>query len=366
VNLSAVIDELVEERGLDKDVLSDIISEGMLAAYEKKFPDYPLRVKYNHKTDELIVEVEKEVVSSVKDAEAEISARKAKNIKSSAKVGDMLWVPFDGKIGRIEILRAKQVIASQIRKIEAKAIYDEFKEKEGTIVHGVVHKAERGGIAVKLQDTLAFLPRSFMSKSDKCIVGYPIRALLKEVLPEPRNENQLILSRTSEDFLRKLFELEIPEVFEKLVEIKQIVRSPGYKSKVVVVSNDSNIDPVGTCVGVGGVRIKPILKELGGEKIDIIAWDESPEAMVRSALKPAIVNKVQISDNTARVWVDEDQRSLAIGKGGQNISLASRLTGLNIELVQPEQERDTEARLQQHLSQEEEKELQKQELQDEA
>ncbi len=366
MNLSAVIDELVEERGLDKDVLSDIISEGMLAAYEKKFPDLPLRVKYDHKTDELTVEVEKEVVSSVKDAEIEISSRKAKNIKASAKVGDMLWVPFDGKIGRIEILRAKQVIASQIRKIEAKAIYDEFKDKEGTIVHGVVHKAERGGIAVKLQDTLAFLPRPFMSKSDKCIVGYPIRALLKEVLPEPRNENQLILSRTSEDFLRKLFELEIPEVFEKLVEIKKIVRSPGYKSKVVVVSNDTNIDPVGTCVGVGGVRIKPILKELGGEKIDIIAWDESPEAMVRSALKPAIVNKVQISDNNARVWVDEDQRSLAIGKGGQNISLASRLTGLHIDLVQPEQERDTEARLQQHLSQEEEKELQTQELQDEA
>ena len=158
---------------------------------------------------------------------------------------------------------------------------------------------------------------------------------MKEVLPEPRNDNQLILDRASPLFIEKLFELEIPEVFEKLVEIKKVVRIPGYKSKVIVVSHDKNIDPVGTCVGVGGVRIKPILKELGTEKIDIIAWHDSLELLIKDALKPAVINRVELVDSkNAHVWLDEDQRSLAIGKGGQNISLASQLVGVNIHLVQ--------------------------------
>jgi N utilization substance protein A len=336
VKLSAVIEDLVEERGLDRTVLSTIISEGIYAAYEKKYPDLALRVEYDKKSDDLVVEVQKKVVTNVEDEFAEISVRKAKNVDTKLNVGDTIWLPFEGKIGRIEILRAKQVIAGKIRHIEALAIYEQFKDKEGTIVHGVVHKIERGGTSIKLGDTLAFLPKSLTSPVDKCIVGYPIRALLKEVLMEPRNENQLILDRVSEDFLYKLFELEIPEVFEHLVEIKKIVRIAGYKSKVVVASNDLNIDPVGTCVGVGGVRIKPILKELGGEKIDVIAWSDSPELMVKNALKPAVVNRVELEDTSATVWVDDDQRSLAIGKGGQNIALASKLTGYAIDLAQQE------------------------------
>lgn len=334
MRLTAVIDELVEERGLDKDVLDAIICEGMHAAYQKKYPELPLRVRHDKKTDDVAVEVEKKIVSTVEDPETEISVRKARHIDEKYSAGDTIWLPFEGAIGRIDILRAKQVIATQIRKIEAAAVHDKFKDKEGSIVHGVVHKCEHGGVSVKLQDHMAFLPKSLMSPADKCVVGYPIRALLKEVLVEPRNENQLILDRSSDLFLVRLFELEIPEVYEKLVEIKKIVRAAGYKSKVVVASNDKNIDPVGTCVGVGGVRIKPILKELGGEKIDVLTWDESPETMVRNALKPAIVNKVDIKGSKAYVWVDEDQRSLAIGRMGKNISLAAALCGLDIELVQ--------------------------------
>lgn len=343
VKLSAVIEELVEERGLDKEILNNIICEGMLAAYQKKYPALSLRAHYDKKADDVAVEVEKRVVSVVADEDTEISARKAVHVDKSLQQGDSVWVPFDGGIGRIEILRAKQVIAGKIRKIEAEAVCNTFKEKEGSIVHGVIHKCERGGVVVKLQDFLAFLPKSLMSPADKCIVGYPIRALLKEVLPEPRNENQLILDRSSDQFLGKLFELEIPEVFEKLVEIKKIVRAPGYKSKVVVVSNDPNIDPVGTCVGVGGVRIKPILKELGGEKIDVLSWSDNPEIMVKNALKPAIINNVEVKDGRASVWVDEDQRSLAIGKGGQNISLAARLVNMDINLVQEQRGAQREA-----------------------
>jgi transcription termination/antitermination protein NusA len=341
VKLSDVIDELVDERGLERSMLSSIICEGILAAYTKKYPHLELRVEHNKKSDDIAVYVAKKVSSVVESEEDQISLRKARLTKEDAQVGDVVWVPFEGNIGRIEILRAKQIIAGKIRSIEAMAIYNEFKDKEKTIVHGVVHKCERGGAVVKLHDTMAFLPKSLTIPGDQCIVGHPIRALLKDVLPEPRNDNQLILDRVSDLFLQRLFELEIPEVFEKLVEIKKIVRIPGYKSKVAVVSNDKNIDPVGTCVGVGGARIKPILKELGGEKIDIIAWSDVPAEYVKDALKPAQVSKVQmVGSDHARVFVQEDQRSLAIGKMGQNVALASRLTDINITLAQEENERD--------------------------
>jgi N utilization substance protein A len=335
MKLADVIEELVEERGLDRSVLSTIIAEGMLAAYQKKYPELNLRAEYDKKNDEILVEIQKTVASAVSDEDREISLKKARFIDKKIDVGDMIWLPFEGRIGRIEILRAKQIIAGKIRKVEATAIYNEFKNKEGSIVHGMIHKCERGGAVVKLGDNLAFLPKSLSIPGDKCLVGYPIRALLKEVLPEPRNENQLVLDRSSELFLQRLFELEIPEIFEKLVEIKKIVRIAGYKSKIAVISHDPNIDPVGTCVGVGGSRIKPILKELGTEKIDVIAWSDNLEILVKDALKPAEINRVEILDNnTAQVWLDEDQRSLAIGKMGQNIALASRLAGVNIQLVQ--------------------------------
>lgn len=337
MRLTDVIDELVEERGLDKDTLSTIVCEGMLAAYTKKYPDLTLKVDFDKKTQEMVILIQKEVTTDVEDEDLEISLRKARSVDEKAELGDKIYVPFDGKIGRIEILRAKQVIANSIRKIESSAIYQEFKDKEGTIVHGTIHKCERAGASVKIGDTLAFLPKSLMIPGEKCSAGYTVRALLKEVLVEPRNDNQLILDRSSELFLQRLFELEIPEVFEKLVEIKKIARTPGYKSKVAVVSNDKNIDPVGTCVGIGGARIKPILKELGGEKIDVITWSDSAEIRVRDSLKPAQINRVEIvDDQNANVWLNEDQRSLAIGKMGQNISLASRLSGYNIHLVKSE------------------------------
>ena len=345
MRLTEVIDELVEERGLDREILSGIVCEGMLAAYAKKYPDLTLNVSFDKKTNEMVILIEKEVVENVEDEDLEITPRKARAFNAKAELGDKVQVPFDGKIGRIEILRAKQVIANSIRKIEASAIYDEFKEKEGTIIHGTVHKVERGGAVVKIGETLAFLPKSLMIPDEKCSAGYTIRALLKEVLPEPRNDNQLILDRSSELFLQRLFELEIPEVFEKLVEIKKIVRTSGYKSKVAVVSHDKNIDPVGTCVGIGGARIKPVLKELGGEKIDVIVWSDSPEILVRDSLKPAQINRVEIiDDENCNVLLNEDQRSLAIGKMGQNISLASRLSGYNIHLVkaEPNTRRDEE------------------------
>lgn len=334
MNLLDVVDQLVDERGLDKATLQSIICEGMLAAYKKRFPDIDLVVDYDTEAGDLIVRANKLVVSNVEDEDTQVSLRKARSIRSSAELGETVPVPFDGKIGRIEILKAKQVVATKIKSVEAKLVYDQFKDKEGLIVQGVVHKIEGAGVLVKLQEYMAFLPKSLSIPGERYIVGQPVRAVLKEILVEPRNENQLILDQASPEFLRQLLSLEIPEIYDHLVEIKKIVRSPGYKSKVVIYSNDPNIDPVGTCVGVGGSRIKPVLKELGGEKIDIIKWTESQEEFVRDALKPAQIDRVEmVGDNKAMVWLDEDQRSLAIGKLGQNIKLAAELTGIAIQLA---------------------------------
>jgi N utilization substance protein A len=340
VRLPEVIDELVDERGLDRAILGEIIAEGILAAYQKKYPEVELKAEYDKKTGEVVVFVHKKVVSTAQDDLKEISLKKARFIDKEIKADDQIWLPFEGTIGRIEILKARQLIANKIRKIEATAIYNEFKEKEGEIVHGTIHKCERGGFVVKIDDSLAFLPKSLTIPNDKCIVGYPIKTLLKEVLLEPRNDNQLILDRASDLFLQRLFELEIPEIFEKLVEIKKIVRIPGYKAKIIVFSHDKNIDPVGTCVGVGGSRIKPILKEIANEKIDVIAWSDQKERLIKDALKPAQIDRVEVvDDKIARVWLNEDQRSLAIGRMGQNIALASRLVGIDIQLVQKEESR---------------------------
>lgn len=344
MNLVDVINQLVEERGLDRNILNSIICEGILAAYEKKYPNLELRVDYNKKTGEAEVKVKKIVVPAVEVEEEEISLRKAKNIDANIELDDEIWVPFEGKIGRIETLKAKQVISEKIKSIEYELVYKSFKDKEGTIVYGVVHRCERSGALVKLGDALAFLPNSLSIPDEKCNVGHPIRAILKEVLTAPRNESQLVLDRRSPAFLKGLFELEIPEVFEKLVEIKKIVRIAGYKSKVAVISNDSNIDPVGTCVGIGGARIKPILKEIGGEKIDVIRLTDSVSEFVRDALKPAQIDKVEIIDKTTvKVWLPEDQRSSAIGKMGQNINLASQITGMDIQLVEVKEAKKEES-----------------------
>ncbi|MCK4650758.1 transcription termination factor NusA [Candidatus Babeliales bacterium] len=333
MNLSDVIESLVEERGLEKEKVIIVVCGGVLAAFKKKFPDFKLDAVFNRKSGEVEVFIEKEVVSLVKDDEKEISLRKAKVFEPKTKVGDIISVPFDKKIGRIEVLTAKQVIASRIQELEQSVIYEEYLNKKGTIVSGVVHKKERDGVVVKIGDVMALLPNNNLIPREFPKIGHPIRAFLKDVLPVARADYQLILDRASAEFVKGLIEAEIPEVFEGIVEIKDIVRSPGYKTKAVVFSNTKEVDPVGTCVGVGGSRIKPILRELGQEKIDLIKSTDSLEDLIKNSLKPAEIDKVEVIDNhKAIIWLAEDQRSLAIGKMGQNIMLASRLAGLEIQL----------------------------------
>lgn len=334
MNLSEVIRSLSEERGLDPRVIEGIICDGVLSAYEKRLPGVELRASFDRASGEVVIAVKRHAVTHVVDLEREILIEKARRLVPGAVVGDEVWVPVDAKIGRIEILKARQVIASKIKEVEVREIYEAFKGRVNTIVHGVVYKSESSGTLIKIQDTLAFLPNSLSIPGEKLVVGHTIKALLKEVLEDPRGKNQLVLDRASEQFVCELFALEIPEVFERTIEIKKIVRSPGYKSKLLVVSHDLNVDPVGTCVGVGGSRIKPIIKELAGEKIDILAYSPVSEDMVKAALKPAKIGRVEIvKAGVAKIWVDEDQRSLVVGRSGQNIMLASRLLNIDIILV---------------------------------
>lgn len=337
MELTDVIELLVEERGLGREQIVAIVCEGILAAYKKKYPTLDIKVVYNKNMGEAEVFLSKKVVGVVQDELTEISLRKAKIFSSKAAEGDIIDVPFEASVGRVEILGiAKQHIGNKIKELEQQVIANEFKDKVGTLVNGVIHKREHNGAVVKLGEIMALLPASLAIPGEQFRAGLPLRALLKEVLLVPRGDYQVILDRSSADFVKKLLALEIPEIFEGIVEIKKIVRIAGYKTKVLVSSNNKEIDPVGTCVGVGGVRIKPILRELSGEKIDLIEWSESLERLVKNALKPAEIDKVEIFDNggdkRATVWLSEDQRSLAIGKMGKNIALAARLTGVEIKL----------------------------------
>lgn len=344
MNLVDVIESLIEERNLDREKVVEVVRSGIATAYQRKYPDYDFQVKYNTHAGEMEVSIEKEVVSTVVDKETEMTLRKARLTNPKAEIGDLIFEPFEGHIGRIEMVAAKQAIATGIRALEQEVVYQEFKEKEGEIVNGRVHKREHAGFVVKMGETMAFLPNSCSIPGEQLRVGYPVRALLKEVLPASRGDHQLILDRASSDYVKKLLELEIPEVFEGVVEIKDIVRIAGYKSKVVVSSNSKEIDPVGTCVGVGGVRIRPILKELGQEKIDLIEWTDDLERLVATALKPAEIDKVLVNEEekAATVWLAQDQRSFAIGKQGQNIALVSRLTGLHVQLQEEAKVEDIE------------------------
>ncbi len=333
MKLTEVIDSLIEERGLNREQVSLIVCEGILVAYQKKYPDITFSISLNKRTGDLEVCSEKTAVAAVDNDDTQITVRKAKSLKPTVQLDDILQVPFEGPIGRIEILAAKNIIANRIRELEQLAVCNEFKDKKGSIVTGIAHKKEHAGLVVKIGEVMALLPVDRSMQAEQFRVGFQIKALLKEVLPIARGDYQLILDRSSAEFVKKLIELEIPEVYEGAVEVKKIVRIAGYKTKAVVASTSKEIDPVGTCVGVGGARIKPILRELGQEKIDLIEWTEDFEKLVAQSLKPAEIDNVQITeDNRAIVWLAQDQRSIAIGKMGQNISLAAKLVGVEIQL----------------------------------
>lgn len=331
--LSLVIDELTEERGIAKDQVISIVVECVKMIFEKKYPGQFFFVEYSKKNNSIDVFIEKKIVKKVSDGASEISLRKAHAIDESVKEGQQIKIFTEEKLGRIEILQVKNLIGSKIAEFEAQAIYKEFSDKKGNLVSGVISKLEPHGFIVDVQGFTAFLPNSLKIPGEILSIRSHIRALIKEIHELPRLEGQIILDRSSVDFVKKLLELDIPEIFGGIIHIDNIVRVAGYKTKILVSSRDNNINPVGTCIGVKGSRIQPILKEIGIEKLDVIANTSRIEDLVINSLKPAKIESVNVSGKHAYVIVAPDERSVAVGKGGKNVGLASELIDIDIEIA---------------------------------
>ena len=335
--LIMAMDELEKEKGIKKDFLLESIESALVTAYKKNFDVNTDNVKItmNRETGEVHVYAEYTVVEEVEDEKTQISMEEAKKIDPKYVLGDIVSKELVPKnFGRIAAQTAKQVIIQRIREASRDVIFNDFSEKKGEIVSGIIQKADKNIVVVDLGRVEGVMPLKEQIPTEKYFVNKKIRACIANVERGAKGSLQITISRANNDFVRKLFELEIPEIYEGLIEIKSVSRDPGKRSKVAVYSSNENIDPVGSCVGQKGIRIQNIINELCGEKIDVIEWNEDPSIYIAEALLPAKVLAVDIKEEEkfAQVIVPDDQLSLAIGKSGQNAKLAAKLTGWKIDI----------------------------------
>jgi transcription termination/antitermination protein NusA len=335
-DLAKMIDQVSREKGVDPRVLISALEEAVKAAARKKHgPDYELEVSYNEDAGEIEVFEFKEVVEEVGNMHLEVSLAEAKELDPESELGDSLGIKMDtDTFGRIAAQSAKQVIMQRLKEAERDIVYDDFKDRRGEIINGIVQRFDRGAIIVNLGRTEAELPPKEQVPRESYKQGDRIRAYILEIKQFSRGP-QIILSRTHPNFVAALFENEVPEISEGIVEIVQVSREPGSRSKIAVKSRDSDVDPVGACVGMKGRRVQAVVQELRGEKIDIVPYDGDPAKFICNALAPAEITRVIVDENnrSMEVVVEDDQLSLAIGKKGQNVRLASRLTGWRLDVV---------------------------------
>ena len=327
-----VIEDLVYDKGLDQAKVLEIVTHGLAVAYKAKYPTYNFKVVLSKDMEaEFEVFAKKQVADEIVNPDVQINLKKALGINSAAKIDSEVLVPFAGSLGRVDILVARGAISEAIKRLEQDHVYQIFSKRVGELVTGTLHKQEFSGCAINLGEVIAFLPKSCTPPLN-ANSGAPIKAIIREVLQYTSKGYQVILDRASANYVAKIFELEIPEVFEGIVEIVKAERICGYKTKILVRSKAKNIDPVGSFVGIAGSRIKPILAELGTERIDLIPWTDDREALLRKSLKPGEVRRVSFSQDysSADVWVAPEEKPLIIGKNGGNINLASRIMGLHI------------------------------------
>lgn len=334
--LMSVIDQIGREKGIEKEKILAALESALLTAAKKRFGQGDnIQVDIDASTGEISIVSKKTIAENVVDAKTEISLEEARKIDDEAEMGDEIGSLIDmDDFGRIAAQAAKQVICQKVREAEWEAIEREFSKKEGELVHGVILGQERRNYLVDIGKTEALLPVQEQIPREAHRRGDRVRALLLEVRRTPKDV-QVILSRAHPHFVVKLFGLEVPEISEKIVEIKGVVREPGDRTKISVASRDKAVDPVGACVGVKGSRVQAIVRELRGEKIDIIPWTEDPRVFIGEALNPASIEKVGIDEQkkSALVVVADSQLSLAIGKNGQNVRLAAKLTGWKIDII---------------------------------
>jgi N utilization substance protein A len=347
VDLNRVIEQVCKEKGIDKGIVVNAVEEMMHSAAKRTFgADHKIESRFNPDLGEIELFEIKTVVEQVSAPLTEVTLAEARSkYDPDAQVGDEILIRLDtATMGRIAAQAAKQNLIQHIRDAERKQIYSEFKDRKNEVVSGIVQRFERKNMIVNLGRTEAILPEKEQIPHERYRQGDRIRALILDVDLSEKGLS-IILSRTSNDFLRKLFEQEVPEIYEGIVDIRQCAREPGGRAKVAVYSNDSDVDPVGACVGMKGTRVQSVVQELRGEKIDIIPWTEDQAELVCRGLAPAKVSKVIIDEDehAMEVIVPDDQLSLAIGKRGQNVRLAHRLTGWKLD-VRSEAEAEEEAR----------------------
>jgi N utilization substance protein A len=334
--LAKVADEIGREKGINKELISNALKESIYAAVIKKIGKYgEPEIDIDIEKGVINILIPKEVSEEVDSKWHEISIEDAKKYKKDPKLGDIIMIPTTLEaLGRQAAIAAKQKLLEKIRDAEKQVIYDQFQNRVGEIVNGIVLKVEKDNIVVNIGKTEAVLPKRESIPTDFYNRGDYVRALLLEIRLV-RGWPQLILSRTHPDFLKKLFEMEIPEVYEGIIEVKGVSREPGDRAKVAVYSLNSNIDPVGACIGVRGVRVNAISQELRGEKIDVIEWSPDPVKYVCNAISPAevILTNIFEDEETIEVVVPDDELSLAIGKRGQNVKLAAMLTGWRLDVL---------------------------------
>lgn len=333
--LALAVRTIAEEKNLPEDVVQEIVEQALAAAYRRDFGDreQEVRVSMNLNTGDIDVYVSKEVVEEVGDPAVEISLEDASAMNKSAKIGDMVELHEKPEtFGRVAAQTAKQVVLQRLREAERDIIMEEYEDKIGTIVNGIVNRVEGNIVRVDLGKAQGIMPRSEQIQGEHYYPGQRVKVYLKDVEKGFRGP-QLVVSRGSKEFIDLLFRAEVPEMENGSVEIKNIAREGGVRSKIAVASTVPGVDPVGTFVGGHGTRVNAVMSEVGEqEKIDIVVWDEDPAAYIINALSPTNVTKVEITDQRAKVIVPEDQLSIAIGRGGQNVRLASKLTGYELDL----------------------------------
>jgi N utilization substance protein A len=335
------LEEIQKERNVDKKVLTDAVAAALLSASKKKLMHAENLDASVDEDGTFVIFAKKTVVMKVKDPLLEISKKEAVKIDKGAKVGDEIKIdvtPSD--FGRLAAQTAKQVIIQRIREAEKEGAYEEYIKKQGEILGGIVQRKEMSGYLINLGKIETLLPFSESIPGENYRPKDRIKVLVLETKKTPKGP-MITISRAHPSFLKKLFELEVPEVLQGIIEIKGIVREPGRRAKVAVLSKDKNVKAVGTCIGHMGARIQNIVKELGNERIDVIEYSDDIKTYILNALAPAKITKIEIKEgeNVARVIVPEGQLSLAIGKEGQNVRLAAKLTGWKIDIVSEEEQK---------------------------
>ncbi len=335
-NLTRMIEQVSREKGVEQEVLIEALEEAVKAAAKKKLgPDYELEAHFNEELGEIEVFEFKEVTDEVTNEHLQVSLDEALKMDPESEVGDSLGFKMDtDTFGRIAAQSAKQVILQRLKEAERDIIFEDFKDRRGEIINGIVQRFDRGSIIVNLGRAEAELPPKGQISMESYKQGDRIRAYILEVKQFSRGP-QITLSRTHPNLLSALFENEVPEIAEGIVKIMQVAREPGSRAKIAVSSRDSDVDPVGACVGMKGRRVQAVVQELRGEKIDIVTWNPEAAKFICNALAPAEIIRVIVDEvnHSMEVVVQDDQLSLAIGRRGQNVRLASRLTGWNLDVI---------------------------------